>query len=101
MDTRHFLPGKGSSRHTVSLCSSVYKVLWELGSRHQVSMKTSGIKGTDLLHKVPAAIGQINTMGKALQQRCNDGRTCTIERYHKGRLLTHIRRFQVCRGKPH
>jgi len=31
------------------------------------------------------AIGQINTMGKALQQRCDDGRTNTIERCYKGR----------------
>ena len=48
-------------------------------------MKTSGIKGTDLLHKVPAAIGQINTMGKALQQRCDDRRTRMRERCYKGR----------------
>ncbi len=33
----------------------------------------------------PVAIGQINTMGKALQQRCDGGRTSTIERCYKGR----------------
>jgi len=34
---------------------------------------------------VDAAIGQINTMGKALQDRHDDKRTSTIERYYKGR----------------
>jgi len=29
--------------------------------------------------------GQTNTLGKALQQRCDDGRTSMIERYYKGR----------------
>ena len=32
-----------------------------------------------------AAIGQINTMRKALQQRCDNKRTGMIERYYKGR----------------
>jgi len=31
------------------------------------------------------AIGQINTMGKALSQRCDDRRTGTVGRCHKGR----------------
>ena len=31
------------------------------------------------------AIGQTNTMGKVLQQRCDDKRTGIIERYYKGR----------------
>jgi len=31
------------------------------------------------------AIGLINTMGKALQQRCNDIRTDTTEKCYKGR----------------
>jgi len=31
------------------------------------------------------AIEQITTMGKVLQQRCDDRRTGTIERYYKGR----------------
>jgi len=31
------------------------------------------------------AIGQINTMGKELQQRCDDGRTSMIERCYNGR----------------
>jgi len=31
------------------------------------------------------AIGQISSMGKALQQRYDDGRTSTIERCYKGR----------------
>jgi len=31
------------------------------------------------------AIGQINTMGKALQQRCDDRRTRMRERCYKGR----------------
>lgn len=30
-----------------------------------------------------AAISQINTVGKALQQKCNDKRTSTIEKYYK------------------
>jgi len=30
------------------------------------------------------AIGQSNTMGKALQQRCGDGRTSKIERCYQG-----------------
>ena len=34
---------------------------------------------------VDAAIGQINTIGKALQQQCDDRKTSTIERYYKGR----------------
>ena len=33
----------------------------------------------------PVAMGQINTTGKALQQRCDNGRSSTIERCYKGR----------------
>ena len=46
------------------------------------------------------AIGQISIMEKVFHQRYNDGRLSTIERcYKERRLLTRIRRFQVCRGK--
>jgi len=31
------------------------------------------------------AIGQVNTMGKALQEKCIDGRTSMIARCYKGR----------------
>ena len=34
---------------------------------------------------ITVAIGQINTMGKVLQQRCDDKRTGTIERFYKVR----------------
>jgi len=34
---------------------------------------------------ITIAIGQINTMGKVLQQRCDDKRTGTIERFYKVR----------------
>jgi len=34
---------------------------------------------------INVAIGQINTIGKALQQRCDDKRTSTIERCYKER----------------
>jgi len=34
---------------------------------------------------LPVAIRQINTMGKAIQERCDDRRTSTIERCCKGR----------------
>ena len=37
---------------------------------------------------MPVAIGQINTIGKALQ-RCDDGRTGTIEKCYKGREEDH------------
>lgn len=37
----------------------------------------------------PIGIGQINTTGKVLQQRCNDRRTSTIERRY-------IRRKEDC-----
>jgi len=40
------------------------------------------------------AIRQIDTMGKALQQRCDSRRTGTTERYYnRKRLLTCMRRF--------
>lgn len=35
------------------------------------------------------AIGQINTIGKVLQQGCNDGRTRTTERCYKEREEDH------------
>jgi len=48
------------------------------------------------------ATGQLNTMGKALQQRCDDKRAGTIERCYKGRgSLTRNRRFYVCKEKIH
>lgn len=37
----------------------------------------------------PIGIGQINTTGKVLQQRCNDRRTSTIERHY-------VRRKEDC-----
>jgi len=53
-------------------------------------------KDQDFFHLLHVAIGQINTMGKALKRKCDDERTGTIERCYKERerrLLTRIRRF--------
>ena len=67
---------------------------WPSGpSHHADTPKTSAVK------KSPGvAMWQINTEEKVLQQRCDEGRTCTVKRKRR-RLLTSIRRFQVCRGK--
>jgi len=37
------------------------------------------------IQKVFVVIGQMNTMGKVLQQKCNDKRTGTIESCYQGR----------------
>lgn len=50
------------------------------------------------------AVGQINIVGNALQQKCNDRRTGAIETCYKRsgrRVLTHTTRSQVRRRKLH
>jgi len=49
----------------------------------------NSLKSLLLTSWATVAIGQINTMGKVLQQRYDDGRTGTIERCYKGREEDH------------
>ena len=48
-------------------------------------MTQSNLFGITKCKIIFAATGQINTMGKALQHRCDDGRTGMIESCYKGR----------------
>jgi len=50
-----------------------------------LSAAVSALPCTGTYSFMRVAIGQISTMGKALQQRCDDRRTGTIERCCKGR----------------
>lgn len=53
--------------------------------KHKYILSVQWIIESQKLAKTSVAIGQINIMGKAIQLRCDDGRSGIIERYYKGR----------------
>ena len=63
---------------------------FQLRPKHQDSLSCTAVASFSCtpwqkLRFPSVAIGQINTMGKALQQRCDDRSTSTIERCYRGR----------------